>query len=56
MIDGTCLRRAATISRSTCLVIARLFIAGGCHHQPSRCICRAAATTRSATAAKSASV
>src|SRR5262249_19138207 len=49
-------RRAANISLSICRLIHLLARGGAVPHQPSRCICNAAATKRFATSAKSSSV
>ena len=53
--DGRC-TRARNISNSTRRLIAWLVSVSFRHHQPSCCICRAAETNRSATAANAASV
>jgi len=56
MIDRIGLKRAATSSPRICLLIDRVVIDDGRHHQPSARMRRAAATKRPATASKSASV
>src|SRR5262245_62200231 len=49
-----CLRKKIIAVR-TCREIAALLRAGACHHQPSACMARPAATKRAATAAKATS-